>query len=257
MENKMRIRVFAIRNIKEILREPLSYIFCLGFPIVMLVIMTIVNESIPAEAHMTLFQIQNLGPGIAVFSLTFTMLFTCLSISKDRANTFLVRLYASPMKDVDFITGYTAPLLIIAVAQCIITFLACAVIGIFNDYTFNLGNILFAILILLPSMILFIGFGLLFGTLFSEKSAPGLCSIIISVAGMLGGIWMDVDALGGAFAGACKAMPFYHGVKAAKLAVNGDYAGVGKPLLVICVYAVVIYVLAVLAFRKKMQVDLR
>jgi ABC-2 type transport system permease protein len=257
MDKIMRIRVFAMRNIKEISREPLSYVFCFGFPIVMLVIMSVVNASIPKEANMTLFQIQNLGPGIAVFSLTFTMLFTCLSISKDRANAFLVRLYASPMRGVDFITGYTIPLLVIAVIQCIITFLACAVIGALNDYIFSLGNVLFAMLVLLPSMILFIGLGLFFGTLFSEKAAPGLCSIIISVAGMLGGIWMDVDALGGVLAQVCKTMPFYYGVKAAKLAVNGDYSGLGKPLVVVCGYAIIVYLLAVLVFRKKMQDDLR
>ena len=40
-----KIRVFAVRNVKEILRDPLSYIFALGFPVVMLIIMTIVNNS--------------------------------------------------------------------------------------------------------------------------------------------------------------------------------------------------------------------
>jgi ABC-2 type transport system permease protein len=219
--------------------------------------MSVVNASIPKEANMVLFQIQNIGPGIAVFSLCFTMLFTSLSISKDRANAFLVRLYASPMKGVDFISGYTLPLLIIAIIQCSITFLASGVIGLFTDYTFHFGNVLLAMVILLPSMILFIGFGLFFGTMFSEKAAPGLCSIIISVAGMLGGIWMDVDALGGVLAQVCKTMPFYYGVKSAKLAVNGDYAGLGKPLVIVCIYAAIVYLLAVLAFRKKMQEDLK
>ena len=46
----MRIKAFCIRNIKELLRDPLSYIFCLGFPIIMVTIMTIVNNSIPKEA---------------------------------------------------------------------------------------------------------------------------------------------------------------------------------------------------------------
>lgn len=253
----MRIKAFSIRNAKEILRDPLSYIFCLGFPIVMLIIMTIVNASIPKEAHMTIFQIQNLGPGIAVFGLTFTMLFTCLCVSKDRSSAFLIRLYASPMKGVDFITGYTLPLVLIATAQCILTYLASIIIGAFTDYTFNFGNLLLSLLVLMPSMFLFIGLGLLFGTLFKEKAAPGLCSIIISVAGMLGGIWMDVDAMGGILADVCKVMPFYQGVKAARMAVNGKYAEIGKPLIIVCAYAAVTYLLAVLVFRKKMQDDLK
>jgi ABC-2 type transport system permease protein len=253
----MRSSYFSVRNIKEILRDPLSYIFCLGFPIVMLIIMTIVNSSIPAQAHMTIFQIQNLAPGIAVFGLTFTMLFTCLSVSKDRAGAFLTRLYASPMKGIDFIVGYTLPLMIIAIAQSILTYLASILIGAFTGYTFSIGRLLLSMLVLLPSMLLFVGFGLLFGTLFNEKAAPGLCSIIISVAGMLGGIWMDVDVMGGPFAAACKCLPFYHGVKAARMAVLGEYGKIGMPLLIVCAYAIVVYALAVFTFRKKMQNDLR
>ena len=74
----MRSKTFAKRNIKEVLRDPLSYIFCLGFPIIMLIIMTFVNNSIPKEANMKIFNIEYLAPGIAVFGLTFIMLFTWL-----------------------------------------------------------------------------------------------------------------------------------------------------------------------------------
>ena len=51
-----RTAAFAVRNWKELVRDPLSYAFCLGFPLVMLLVMTLVNESIPAEAGMTLFR---------------------------------------------------------------------------------------------------------------------------------------------------------------------------------------------------------
>ncbi len=53
-----RVLAFSGRNLKELLRDPLSYIFCLGFPLVMLVIMSIVNQSIPPEAGMTIFNIE-------------------------------------------------------------------------------------------------------------------------------------------------------------------------------------------------------
>ena len=98
----MRMKVFGMRTGKEVLRDPLSYIFCLGFPIVMLLIMTLVNAAIPAEANMTLFSSIKLVPGIAGFGLTFVMLFTCLQISKDRGGSFMIRLYASPMKSAKY-----------------------------------------------------------------------------------------------------------------------------------------------------------
>ena len=113
----MKSMVFAGRVGKEIRRDPLSYIFCLGFPIVMLVIMSVVDSSIPAQANMTVFHINNLAPGIAYFGLTFVMLFTGIQVSKDRTTALLLRLYASPMKAADYVIGYTLPVCILGIAQ--------------------------------------------------------------------------------------------------------------------------------------------
>jgi ABC-2 type transport system permease protein len=253
----MRSKIFANRNIKEISKDPLSYIFCLGFPVIMLIIMTIVNSSIPPEAEMTAFQIKNLAPGIIVFAFTFTMLFTVLSVSKDRASAFLIRLYASPMKSSDFILGYTIPMIYIASMQTVITYVLAIIIGACTDYTFNLCGVLLSIPVLIPSMILFIGFGLIFGTLFTEKSGPGLCSIIIALVGIIGGIWMDVESIGGTIEKICKLFPFFHGVKAARMAVAGEYSKIWPSLLIVLIWAVVIYALAILVFKKKMQSEIK
>ena len=71
---------FASRNIKELLRDPLSYIFCLGFPIVMLAAMTAINSMIPIDPTtgvktMDIFETSKLTPGIAVFGMSFVMLY--------------------------------------------------------------------------------------------------------------------------------------------------------------------------------------
>ncbi len=253
----MRSIVYCRRTIKELLRDPLGYIFCLGFPLVMLVIMTIVDRSIPEEAGMKLFHIQYLAPGIALFGLTFIMLFTCLQVSKDRASAFLTRLYASPMNAVDFIGGYTFPLMIISVLQIVVAFVASIIIGIITGYEFQLGNVLLCILVLLPSTLMFIAIGLFFGTLLNDKAAPGICSIIISAASLLGGVWMDVDAVGGTFMKVCHALPFYHGVNAARMALQGNYDKLSKPLIIILVYALLIYIFSALLFQRKMQNDLK
>lgn len=119
----MRALVFGNRTFKEILRDPLSYIFCVGFPIVMLIVMSIVNDSIPAESGMTVFQLKNLTPGIMVFGLGFVMLFTCIQVSKDRTTALMLRLYTSPMKTIDFLIGYTLPVILIAFFQSAVTYL--------------------------------------------------------------------------------------------------------------------------------------
>lgn len=251
----MRSVVFGKRTFTEIVRDPLSYIFCIGFPLIMLILMSIINDSIPQEANMDVFQIQNLAPGIAIFGLTFVMLFTCLQVSKDRSTAFLIRLYASPIKSGEFIIGYTYPLIVIAIMQSVFTFVVAVIIGGMKGYSFSLANILLCMVVLIPSAILFIGFGLFFATLLNEKAAPGICSIIITAACMLGGIWMDVDGIGGGLAKVCKALPFYHGVTAARLAISGNYSALAKPLLIIVAYAIVIYIFAVLVFKRKMQSD--
>ena len=122
--------VFAKRTIKEILREPLSYIFCLGFPLLMLLLMSVLNESLPKEAGMSLFALENLAPGTVYFGLTFIMIFSAIQIAGDRSTSLMVRLHASPMRAVDFIEGYTIPLFILGILQVCVTYAAAIILGI-------------------------------------------------------------------------------------------------------------------------------
>lgn len=251
-----RTTAFSSRNFKEIVRDPLSYIFCLGFPLVMLVVMTMVNESIPAEANMTIFRIDNLAGGIAVFGLTFVMLFVCLTVAKDRSGAFLMRLYSTPMRSGNFVAGYMAPTLLLAILQVIVTFAASLIISAVSGVELNPGGLLLSVLALLPAIIMFISLGLLFGTIFSEKAAPGLCSIVISFASFLGGVWFDVDGVKGVLANICNALPFVHAVKAARMTCAMNFDGILPHLGITSAYALVITVLAVVVFKRKMKADL-
>ncbi len=249
----MKSIVFANRNFKELVRDPLSWIFCLGFPLVMLAIMTVINNSIPAEAGMTLFEIESLAPGIMIFGLTFVMLFACLLIAGDRNEAFLLRIFTSPMKSSDYIMGYIIPLIVLCFGQVIITLAASLILALASGDKLSIPNMFFSIVTAIPSMFMFIGFGLLFGTLFNKNAAPGLSSIIISFSGMLGGIWMDVDTIGGTLADICKALPFYHCVKSARLAFGGDFSGSMCEAGIVLIWAVVVVAVSIIVFRKKMR----
>ena len=265
----MRAITFAGRNIKELLRDPLSYLFCLGFPLLMLIIMTIVNGSIPettipagaaipegTSMAPTVFQIHKLTPAITVFGFSFLSLFCCMRVSSDRSGAFLMRLYASPMKGIDYILGYLLPFSVIALAQMILTYAAGDIIAVATGKeAFNVLYMLLSLVLFIPSLLLFIGVGILIGVLFNDKAAPGVCSALITAAALLGGIWMDVDRMGGVWLAICDKLPFYHSVKAARLALSGDFAEMWLPLLICAAYAVVIFCLSVLAFIKKMQSD--
>lgn len=253
-----RIKAFALRNIKELSRDPLSYIFCLGFPIVMLVIMTLVNNSIPQEAGMTIYRIDNLSGGIAVFGQTFIMLFTALNVTKDRSSAFLVRMYSSPMKSADFTGGYILPMVITAVIQSIITFVISFVIALINDVDVSLSGFLLATVILIPSAVMFTGFGLLFGTLFNEKSAPGICSIIISLSSFLGSIFFPADTTGGVLLKICKALPFYYCTKSARSAIALEFSfdEFILPLIIVTLCGIAVTVISAAVFRSRMKADL-
>lgn len=250
-----RIKAFSSRNIREILRDPLSYIFCLGFPLVMLIIMTFVNSSIPEESGMTVFRIDNLYGGISVFGQTFIMLFTAITVSKDRAGAFLVRMYATPMTTADFVTGYILPMTVLSVIQNVITAISSLIISFIVGVEMNIG-MLISVIVLIPSAIMFIGFGLLFGSICSDKSAPAISSIIISLSSFLGGIWFDADNAGGVMLKISKCLPFYYCTKTARLATAMNFKGFAIPMVIVIACSAVVITTASITFKAKMKADL-
>ena len=249
-----RTLAFSKRCFKEMLRDPLSYIFCLGFPLVMLIIMTLVDRSIP-EHGPTVFHIDRLTPAVAIFGQTFVMLFTALTVSNDRAGAFLIRLFATPMTARDFTCGYLLPMLVIAFLQSVITFAAGFIISLILGTPLNAGGMLLCLAVLLPSALLFTAIGFIFGTLFNEKTAPPLCSIIISVGSFLGGIWFDAEAAGGVMLTLCKCLPFFYCTKSARSAAALDLTAEGFfiPLLIVTVCAALMTFLSSAIFSRKMK----
>jgi ABC-2 type transport system permease protein len=251
------MKAFLTRNCKELLRDPISYFFCIGFPLVMLVVMTLVNRSIPPQAGMTLFEIQNLAPGILVFGSCFVMLSTALLLSKDRCSALLLRLYASPMRGGEFLLGYTLPLLALALIQAAFLLLCGDGIRMIQGDSVSFLDSLVTLIAAIPVELCFLGLGMLIGSCLNDKAAPGICSIGISLASLLGGIWMDVEAMGGGWFSVCRALPFYPAVSLLRCSYQGDFSSMQQPLLVVCGYAIGIYLIAVLLFSRQRRRDLR
>ncbi|MCQ2506092.1 MAG: ABC transporter permease [Lachnospiraceae bacterium] len=253
-----RTLAFAKRNLVEMSRDTLSYIFCVVFPIVMLIVMSVVNQSIPLEAGMTIFRIDNLLGGIIVFGHTFLMLFTALTVSQDRYGSFLVRLYASPMKSRNFTNGYILPMILIGVLQSLVSVAAALIISFIVGYDLNIGGLLLAIIAAIPSSVMFISIGLIFGTLFNRNSAPGLCSVIISLGSFIGGIWFDAEGIGGVIGKVCKCFPFIYATKSVRSVINLDLSmeAFGLPIIVTSVVAIVFLALSAILFSTKMKADL-
>ncbi|SDB50970.1 ABC-2 type transport system permease protein [Ruminococcaceae bacterium FB2012] len=246
---------FSKRCFKEMIRDPLSYIFCLGFPLVMLVIMSLVNNSIPAESNVTTFRIENLTPAVAIFGQMFVMLFTSLTVSADRSGAFLMRLFATPMTGRDFSLGYILPMLVIAVLQSVITFIAGFIISLIVGSALNIGGMLVTLIVLLPSALMFVAIGFIFGTLFNEKAAPPLSSIIISLGSFMGGIWFDAEKTGGIMLTLCKCTPFFYCTKSARSAMALDFGAENFfiPLLIVTACAALLTAVSAAIFSRKMK----
>lgn len=237
----MKIITFAKRNIKEMLRSPLSIILGLGFPIIMLILLSVLNKSIPSPVEM--FSITTLTPGIAVFSFTFTTLFVGLLIAQDRADSFLTRLYSSPMKSGDFILGYMLPMLPLTLAQTVICYGAATFFG------YEIST-LWSVLLLIPSGVFYIALGVLMGSVCSDKAVGGVGSIVINLATLSAGVWFPLeDMKGTAFYKVCTNMPFYHTVNVAKA------ENIGKSLVWVLTSAVVMTAIAAVVFKYKMNSD--
>ena len=247
----MKTILFAKRNMKEILRDPINLFFGLGFQLILLVLLSVINASIPPEANNTMFSIENLAPGLAMFGTAFMALFTGMLLSKDRTSSFLMRLFASPMTSLDFILGYTLPMLVMALAQAAITLLASCIVGL--ELT---ANLLLAIVVTTLTSLLFVGFGLLFGSLFNEKAVSGICGpLLTNVAVWLSGVFIPINLIGGAFKKVADILPFYHSVQAIQAVLTGDFREMLSHLIIVLGYTSVIFILAIIAFRHKMSGD--
>ena len=95
----MKSLFFASRTAKEILRDPLNLGFGLGFPLVLLLLLSAIQANIPVP----LFEIETLTPGITVFGRSFMTLFSATLVARDRESAFLERLYTTPLTASDFI----------------------------------------------------------------------------------------------------------------------------------------------------------
>lgn len=201
---------FAKRNFIEMVRDPIIYIFCVGFPVVMIVLFNVINSF--TNGATPVFEAPALIPGMVMFSFSFVMLLTCLLVSKDRTSAFLIRLYTSPMKSRDFLIGYTLPCLAVGIAQEIIClFVGWLVSCVTGGGYFGFGAAVLLAIEMLPTLLFFIFAGVFAGSVLNDKGAPGVASVFISASGILGGAWMPLDAMGG-FETFCRFLPFYPSV---------------------------------------------
>lgn len=241
----MRMLTFAKRNLKEILRDPINLVFGLGFPLILLLLLSAIQANVPVN----LFEIDMLTPGITVFGLSFITLFSATLVAKDRESALLQRLYATPLTGFDFILGYMLPLLPVAVGQTVICYLFAIPLGL----TVSI-NIVYAIIGLVPMAIFNIALGLLCGSILGVKQVGGICgALLTNLSAWLSGVWFDLKLVGGFFKKLAGVLPFVHAVEIEKALFNGNYELALGHILPILLYSVFITVASVFFFLRQMK----
>ena len=241
----MKMMTFAKRCTKEILRDPINLAFGLGFPLVLLVLLSSLQANIPVH----LFEIDTLTPGITVFGLSFMTLFSATLVAKDRESALLQRLYTTPLTGLDFILGYMLPLLPITLAQA----LACYLFAIPLGLTVS-PNIVYALLGIIPMAVFNIGLGLLCGSVLGVKQVGGVCgALLTNLSAWLSGVWFDLDLVGGAFEKAAHALPFFHAAELEKALFSGNFEAAAAHILPILLCSALVTAAAVFCFLRQMN----
>ena len=241
----MKIMIFAKRCSKEILRDPLNLGFGLGFPLILLILLSALQANIPTS----LFEIDSLTPGITIFGLSFMSLFSATLVAKDRESAFLQRLYTTPLTAFDFIVGYMLPLLPIALGQTAICYLFALTLGLEPSV-----NILYAIIGIIPMAIFNISLGLLCGSILGVKQVGGICgALLTNLSAWLSGVWFDLKLVGGTFEKIANALPFVHAVEMEKALFGGNFEIVLGHLIPVALYSIAITVIAIFCFLGQMK----
>lgn len=241
----MRMLTVAGRNAKEILRDPVNLGFGLGFPLALILLLSAIQASVPVP----LFELQQLTPGVTVFGLSFLALFSATTIAKDRGSALLQRLYSTPLTPVDFIFGYTLPLIPMAAAQSGICYLTAIMLGLKPTV-----NMVYAVLSIVPVSFLYIAVGLLCGSVLTDKQAGGICgALLTNLSAWLSGIWFDLDLVGGVFRRIAYALPFVHAVDLQRAVLAGDFSGIFPHIWWVLAYTIFLLTAAILLFLRQMK----
>ena len=241
----MRMMTFAKRCAKEILRDPINLFFGLGFPLVLLLLLSSLQKNMPVS----LFKIDTLTPGITVFGLAFMTLFSATLIAKDRESAFLQRLYTTPLTGLDFIMGYMLAILPIAVAQAAVCYLFAIPLGLTVSV-----NVIYAIMGIIPMAIFNVALGLLCGSVLGVKQVGGICgALLTNLSAWLSGVWFDLKLVGGFFEKLANLLPFFHAAEMEKALFCGNFELAFSHMLPVLAYAALMCAAAVCCFLGQMK----
>ena len=242
----MRSIYFAKRNLKEILRDPLSLILGVILPVFFILLFSTISRNAPIEV----FKPVNIVPGVTIFGFTFITMFLGLLIAKDKSSSFLTRLFISPLKPQDYIVGYFLPMLPFS----LIIGIACLTVGIITGIPVSFA-LVYTLVSFVPYVLFSAFIGIFLGVICNETQIMALGNIYIIASALLGGAWMDLNILGNNIKTITEVLPFSHAIELSRIVLSGRPDNVLMHLLIVSIYAIVFFFLSVYFFHKKIKSD--
>ncbi len=205
----------------------------------------------PIHIETEITYIDFIGPGIIIFGLLILIPTSARIMVRDKEKGFLSRLLTTPARPVDFISGYSLCLVVIAIAQLIIFIVAARLFGM--DIV---GSLWLAFLIFFLVGLSSIGIGMVIASLTkSENQAEPLCWIFAMPLAMLSGCWFSIEMLPSYLRNVAYAFPYAHAIDASRaVLIRGvGLEGITSDLLFLVGWAVVIFAIGVILFRRSMR----
>lgn len=239
----MRFTSLALRNLKEIFRDPITLLLGVAMPLLLLVLFSSLQN---LGGGIEIFSPQMLTPSLVIFSFSFVIMFSGTLLGKDSKTAFLTRLMSTPLKPIDFLLAYLLPFLPVVAFQIVVCYSVGFLLGI------SISNIGLTILVFFLMALLSISMGIILGSLFTLNQISGIGSLLITIVSLFSGAWMDLRMIGGIFESVGYVMPFAHSIDALKeLSKGGTFNDIQSSFIWVFVYSFIFFVLAVYALKWK------
>jgi ABC-2 type transport system permease protein len=240
----MRSAELAKRNVKEVIRDPLSLGIAVALPLVLLLTLQALGGDDTPFLTPTM-----LTPGIVLFGFVMVMFSSAMILSRDRETSLLARLLTTPLRSSDFVSGYSLPYLLVALVQAALLVAVGAILGLDSD-----GSLLLVALVLALMAVFYVALGMILGALLTVAQTSGAYALVLILT-IFGGAWFDLEEIGGVFLTIGDVLPFKHALDATR-AVMADGAGLSEiatDLYWTGAYTIGAVALAIVVFRRRMR----
>lgn len=239
----MKATGLANRNVKEVIRDPLSLGISIALPLVLLLTLQALGGD---EA--TFLTPTYLTPGIILFAFVMVMFSSAMILSRDRETSFLARLLTSPLRSSDFVLGYSLPYLLVAMVQAILLLLVGSLLGLEVD-----GSLALVALVFVLMAVFYVALGMILGALLGVAQTSGAYAVVLLLT-IFGGAWFDLEEIGGVFLGVGNLLPFKHALDATRavMADGADLGDLATDLYWVGGYTISAVLVAVAAFQRRM-----